>query len=255
MTKTQENRNFMKCPDFSKGMKKTDQQKGVEHPPHGKAVTGKLITLPPFDSVVINDSYTNLLDTRRSVRTYDADKAMTQAQLAYMLYTAFGIQEIKGKNGEASTRPAPSGGARHAFEIYITVQNVEGLEEGLYRYVPTENVGKKVVAVEFLGGSGNYKKTTTKMLASQGWSKDAPAIFFITSLPYKAEWRYGEMAHRVVLIDLGHVGQNIMLSAVALGLGTCCVAAFDQEIADATLKVDGNDEFTVYAIPIGTAKS
>ncbi|MCL2620741.1 MAG: SagB/ThcOx family dehydrogenase [Defluviitaleaceae bacterium] len=254
MSKIQENRNHMKCPDFSKGMKRTDQQKGVEHPPHGKAVTGKLITLPAFDNVVVNDSYTNLLDTRRSLRTYDADKAITQAQLAYMLYTAFGIQEIKGKSGEASMRPAPSGGARHAFELYVTVQNVEGLEEGLYRYVPTENVGKKAVAVEFLGTIDDYKDTVVKMLASQGWSKDAPAIIFITSLPYKAEWRYGEMAHRVVLIDLGHVGQNIMLSAVALGLGTCCVAAFDQEVADTHLKVDGNDEFTVYAITLGYAR-
>ncbi|MCL2235654.1 MAG: SagB/ThcOx family dehydrogenase [Defluviitaleaceae bacterium] len=254
MTKIEENRYNMKCPDFSKGMKRTDQQNGIDHPPHGKEVTGKLITLPLFDNVVINDSYTDLLDTRRSIRTYDALKAMTQEQLAYMLYTAFGIQEFRGMNNEATLRPAPSGGARHAFELYVTVQNVEGLERGLYRYVPTENIGKKVVCVEFLGNIDDYKETTVQMLAKQGWAKDAPAIIFITSLPYKAEWRYGEMAHRVILIDLGHIGQNVMLSAVALGLGTCCIAAFDQEYADSILRVDGNDEFLVYAITVGYGK-
>jgi len=114
MSKIQENRNNMKCPDFSKGMKRTDQQKGVDHPPHGKAVTGKLITLPSFDNVAVNDSYVDLLDNRRSLRTYDSEKAMTQAQLAYMLYNAFSIQDFRGMKNEATLRPAPSGGARHA---------------------------------------------------------------------------------------------------------------------------------------------
>ena len=254
MNKIQENRNAMKCPNFSRGMKKTDQQNGVPHPPHNREATGELIILPGFDGVVANDSYTTLLDVRRSLRTYDTETPMTQAQLAYMLYTAFSIQEIKGKNGEATMRPVPSGGARHAFEVYAVVQNVEGLGKGVYRYVPTANVGEKVVSIEFVSEIENHPETVAEMLASQGWTKNAPVVIFITCIPYRAEWRYGEMAHRVVLIDLGHMGQNIMLSAASLGLGSCCIAAFDQKASDTHLKVDGNNEFTVYAITVGKAK-
>jgi len=115
-------------------------------------------------------------------------------------------------------------------------------------------VGEKLVSVEFLGAIENHPETVVEMLAQQGWTKTAPCILFVTAVPYRAEWRYGEMAHRVVLIDLGHVGQNIMLSAAALGLGSCCIAAFDQKQSDAVLKVDGNDEFTVYAITVGKAR-
>jgi SagB-type dehydrogenase family enzyme len=254
MSKILENRNAMKCPNFSRGMKKTDQQTGLPHPPHNKEATGELITLPAFDGVVANDSYTNLLDIRRSLRTYDEKTPMTQSQLAYMLYTAFGIQEIKGKTGEATNRPAPSGGARHAFELYAAVRNVEGLTPGIYRYVPTANVGKKVVSVEFLGEVENHAEAIVDMVAQQGWAKAAPCVLFVTSIPYRAEWRYGEMAHRVILIDLGHMGQNIMLSAAALGLGSCCIAAFDQKQCDTYLKIDGIDEFTVYAVTVGKAK-
>ncbi|MCL2350315.1 MAG: SagB/ThcOx family dehydrogenase [Defluviitaleaceae bacterium] len=254
MTKIQENRNGMKCPDFSKGMKKTDQQAGVAHPPHNKPAENPLIVLPSFEGISINDSYLNLLDERHSVRTFNAEAAVSQAKLAYMLYTAFGIKEIKGKSGEATARPAPSGGARHAFELYAAVRNVEGLEAGIYRYVPTANIGEKVVSIEFIGAIENHDETLVKMLAEQGWSKNAAFVLFVTCVPYRAEWRYGEMAHRVVLIDLGHIGQNVMLSAVSLGLGSCCIAAFNQKISDATLQVDGNDEFTVYAIPVGVPK-
>jgi SagB-type dehydrogenase family enzyme len=260
MSKIQENRNAMKCPDFSKGMKKTDQQMMVPHPPHGKPPAGDLITLPDFnsanqdDKTVINDSYSNLLDTRRSVRAYNADIPMTGKQLAFMLYTAFGVQGLRGKDGEGSIRPAPSGGARHAFELYAAVQNVEGLKPGLYRYVPMANVGSKAVVVESLGPIESHKETINNALAKQKWATDAAIVLFVTCLPYKAEWRYGEMAHRVVLIDLGHLGQNVVLSAVALGLGSCCMAAFDQKACDVTLKVDGNDEFTVYAIAVGASK-
>jgi SagB-type dehydrogenase family enzyme len=244
----------MKCPDFSKGMKKTDQQMLVPHPPHGKPVFGELITLPDFEGTVTNDSYSNLLDTRRSLRTYNADVPMTGKQLAFILYSAFGVQGLRGRDNEGSIRPAPSGGARHAFELYIAVQNVEGLEPGVYRYAPMSNVGSKVVAVEYLGPVESHKETIEGALAKQKWATDAAVVFFVTCLPYKAEWRYGEMAHRVILIDLGHMGQNIMLSSVALGLGSCCMAAFDQKAADALLKVDGNDEFTVYAIAAGKGK-
>ncbi|MCL2169790.1 MAG: SagB/ThcOx family dehydrogenase [Defluviitaleaceae bacterium] len=254
MSKIMENRNSMKCPDFSQGMKTTDQQAGVAHPPHNKAAIKELTQLPSFDGVAVNDSYMNLLDTRHSVRSYDLEAGMSQAELAYMLWTAFGIKEIKGKTGEATTRPAPSGGARHAFELYAAVQNVEGLKAGIYRHVPTANVGEKVVSIEYLGEIENHPDTLVEMLAKQGWTKTAPVTLFITCVPYRAEWRYGEMAHRVVLIDLGHIGQNIMLSAVALGMGSCCIAAFNQVKSDDVLRVNGVDEFTVYAVTVGKAK-
>jgi nitroreductase len=62
------------------------------------------------------------------------------------------------------------------------------------------------------------------------------------------------MAHRVMLIDLGHLGQNVMLSAAGLGLGSCCMAAYDQTLCDETLGLDGLTEYTVYAISVGAAQ-
>lgn len=249
-----ENRNFMKCPVFGETMEKSDQSLGKVHPPHGKEIAGDVTVLPGFDNAAVNDSYVNLLDTRRSLRVYDEDTPMTGAQLAFMLYTAQGIQEYRGKNEAFTLRPVPSGGARHPFETYIAVKNVEGLKPGLYYYAPTANIGDKKVSITYMGEISDYEETVGKALMFQNWAAKAPVVLFYSCIPYRSEWRYREASHRVVLIDLGHVGQNVMLSAVSLGLGSCCMAAFDQAVCDELLKLDGTDEYTVYAVAVGKGK-
>jgi SagB-type dehydrogenase family enzyme len=68
------------------------------------------------------------------------------------------------------------------------------------------------------------------------------------------EWRYSVAAHRVILIDAGHVCQNLYLACQAIGAGTCAIAAYDQNKMDEFLKVDGKDEFVVYLAPVGKVK-
>ena len=248
MSKMNENRIFMQCPSFREKMAESDQSKGVTPPPFGKPITGEVITLPTFEGIT-NTTYADLLDTRRSVRSY-TNKPMTQAELAFMLWSVNGIQKIR--NDVATFRPVPSGGARHPFETYITVQNVEGLKPGLYHYLPAENIGEKIVTIQYLRDIPDYEKTVTEMVVGQAWAAKAPIVLFYSCIPYKAEWRYHELSHRVQLIDLGHVGQNAMLSAAALGLGSCCMAAYGQEACDALIGLDGLEEYTVYGVAVGT---
>ena len=246
-----QNRDFMKCPDFSKGMLESDQQLKLPQPPVDKAAVGEIIQLPAFDDVITCGAYADLLDIRRSVRNF-SDKAATQAQLAFMLWSVQGVQGFMGETRYASKRPVPSGGARHPFEAYIAAFNVDGLKPGLYHYLPLENIGEKSVSIEFLKEIENAGDTVVESLAGQKWAANASFVVYFTCIAYRAEWRYSKMAHRVALIDLGHVGQNAMLSAAAMGLGSCCCAAYNTEACDKLLGVDGKDEFTVYAIPVGT---
>jgi len=247
MSEMNSNRRFMQCPNFSEPMKQSDQSKGIPAPPLGKPVTGELTVLPPFDGIQTIPLYADILDKRRSERKY-SDKPLTQAQLAFMLWSAQGIQ---GPRGPGSFRPVPSGGARHPFETYVAVQSVEGLAPAIYHYLPTENVGEKRCTIQRSGELPSADQITA-MLSGQSWAAQAPIVLFYSCVPYKAEWRYVETAHRVMLIDLGHVGQNAMLSAASLGLGSCCMAAYDQQLCDAALGVDGIDEYTVYVIAVGT---
>ena len=75
--------------------------------------------------------------------------------------------------------------------------------------------------------------------------------FFWSVIPSRMEWRYGPAAHRVLPMDVGHVCQNLYLSAEAIGAGACAVAAYDQESLDALLHLDGEEEFVIYLAPVG----
>ncbi len=81
---------------------------------------------------------------------------------------------------------------------------------------------------------------------------EPPAFWSV--VPYRAEWRYGIRAHRTILMDVGHVGQNHYLAAEALGLGTCAVAAFDDPLCSRLFGLDGREEFIIYAAPVGSRR-
>jgi len=243
-------RAFMHSPHFADAMQNSDEAKQVAQPPLGNPVTGTLIELPAFDHLG-KAPYTKLLDTRRSERKL-TQKAITQEQLAFLLWSAQGVQEVRGNKRFATFRPVPCGGARHPFETYIAVQHVEGLEAGLYRYVPLEHVGEKRVAIEHIAGLADYETRIPMAFSGQTWAAKSSISLFFSAVPSRTEWRYAEASHRLMLIDVGHVGQNVMLSAVALGLGSCCIAAYDQASCDEVLGLDGEEEYTVYAVAVGT---
>ncbi len=138
----------------------------------------------------------------------------------------------------------PSGGARHPFETYLFANRVEGLEPGLYRYLPLEHklylVDRRAGLVDEVNGAtyGQYVP-------------DSAVVFIWTVLPYRTEWRYTFLAPKIIAQDSGHLCQNLYLASEAIGAGTCAIGAYDQVKMDAVLGVDGEDEFTIYVAPVG----
>ncbi len=163
--------------------------------------------------------------------------------MSFLLWATQGIREQSGA-GHAR-RTVPSAGARHALETYLCVLGVEGLDRGFYRYLPLEHqlvveyrdedVAEKIAAAAF----------------QQKWMSGAAVVFVWSAIPYRMEWRYGLAAHKVILLDAGHVCQNLYLACEAIGAGTCAVAAYDQELMDQLLRIDGKDECVIYLAAAG----
>jgi SagB-type dehydrogenase family enzyme len=139
----------------------------------------------------------------------------------------------------------PSAGARHSFETYLFVMRVTGIQQGLYRYLPLSNELLFVSEVE------NMETQLARACLGQIFVARSAVTFVWTTIPYRMEWRYSLAAHRVILIDAGHVCQNLYLACEAIRAGTCAVAAYDQEQLDRLINVDGADEFSVYLAPVG----
>lgn len=240
----EKNRNFMKS-SFGHVTFQSDQQKLLPQPPLVKAAQSdeRIPLTMDFDGMVAEHDYLKLLQDRVSNRFY-AQEPMTLEQLAFLLWSTQGVRAIRGKN-YAALRPVPSGGARHAFETYLAVSNVKDLPQGVYHYLPMEH------ALEPIALQEGMADTVASCACDQKWAGKAAVCFIYTAVAYRAEWRYSVNAHRVMLIDAGHVVQNLYLSAQAIGCGTCAIAAFKQEATDALLHIDGKEEYTIYMAPVG----
>jgi SagB-type dehydrogenase family enzyme len=76
-------------------------------------------------------------------------------------------------------------------------------------------------------------------------------VFVWAAIPYKTEWRYSFISYKDILIEAGHICQNLYLACEAIGAGTCAIAAYEQKAIDELIQVDGENEMTVYLSPVG----
>ena len=61
----------------------------------------------------------------------------------------------------------------------------------------------------------------------------------------------GTQGTKGVLLDAGHVCQNLYLACESIGCGTCAIAAYQQKEFDQFLGLDGEEELVVYLAPVG----
>jgi SagB-type dehydrogenase family enzyme len=251
-----ENRKFLKS-DAWKDLDKfeTDQRKGKPRPPVEKPYPegAELIDLIPIDDISLGgDSLKDLIGGRKSHRFY-TEEPLTLEELSFLLWATQGIREIS-PDGKRYYRNAPSGGNRHSIETYVSAHRVEGLEIGLYRYLPIEH---KLLPVRLEPGIPDETsaglRNQVKDVAGKPYvyTQECAVAFIWTTIPYRTEWRYGVVSHRMIAIDAGHICQNLYLACGAIGAGACAMGMIDQEKMDHMLGVDGEDEFTLYAATVG----
>ena len=231
-------RSFLKSGDWDQWARtKTDQRNKVPMPPQQKQIPEgvALIDLPNPDTLTCGScSLREVLAKRRSSRGAK-DVPLTLAHLSYLLWAT---QGISGNN--PMRRTSPSAGARHPFETYLYIRLVEGLPEGLYRYLPLSH---QLLA---LSTPGECERLLAQAACNQPFVSGGAATFIWTAIPYRTEWRYDTLSHKVIAIDAGHVCQNLYLAATAIDFGVCAIGAYDQQKMDQLIGVDGQDEFVVY---------
>jgi SagB-type dehydrogenase family enzyme len=81
----------------------------------------------------------------------------------------------------------------------------------------------------------------------------AVSIFWAADIA-RMSYRYGERGYRYIHLDAGHVCQNLYLAAQNRGCGVCAIAAFEDDLTNAALGLDGEREFVVYIAALGKKK-
>ncbi len=171
------------------------------------------------------------ISKRRSKRRFNSQE-LTLAQISQLLWSAQGITD-EG----SGFRAAPSAGALYPMEVYLLNK------DGLFHYLPEghklEQVLQKDLRRELAGAA-----------LGQSFVAQAPAAIVIAAVYERVSRRYGQRGRRYTDIEAGHIAQNIHLQAVALGLGSLPVGAFDDEAVKSLLELP-DEEQPLYIIPVG----
>lgn len=177
---------------------------------------------------------------RRSRRNY-VHGTMTKRQLAYILYHTM----RKQRDEKVYHTAIPSAGNRHPLDVELLLLRVLDVEKGLYRYDPITHT--LVLRRRF----DELESTIEKALPTQKFVKDAALIYAITARREKMVQYVGEeAADKLIYLEAGHLGQQIMLLSESLELGTCPVAEFDGIETDRLFSVD-EGQHAIYLFPMG----
>lgn len=171
------------------------------------------------------------LQRRRSVREFSAEP-LTIEELSQLLWSAQGITDSRGY------RTAPSAGALYPLELYLATS------EGLFRYIPEDH------ALLLVRG-GDLRPQLSDVALGQESIAEAPATIIFTAVFSRTEERYGTArSPRYIHLEAGHAAQNVLLQAVALGLGAVPVGAFHDSRLSSVLDLP-SDHVPLYLVPIG----
>jgi len=178
------------------------------------------------------------IEARRSVRDYAAEPLSVE-ELARLVHAAQGITEPRW-----GFRAAPSAGALYPIELYAVVHDVTGLEPGIYHYAVREHALERMQA-------GDFRAAVTRAGLGQAFLGQAGVCLVLSAVFQRTRWRYRERTYRYVMLEAGHVVQNVYLAATAMGLGACAVGAFLDGALNEMLGLDGVAEAAVYVVSVG----
>jgi SagB-type dehydrogenase family enzyme len=177
-------------------------------------------------------SLEDVLAKRRSVREFSS-KPLTQQQIGQLFWAAQGITH------DGIKRAAPSAGAVYPLEIYVVTA------EGLFHYIPK---GHAMVRL-----SDRDLHQAVFKASNQQDMLQAPAVFVITGAKERMMKKYPAKAELYMTLEAGHVAENLLLEATAMGLVSVPAGGFVAADLQQGLSLPA-DEWAIYLIPVGYGK-
>lgn len=203
----------------------------------------KAIPLPECNRVESQPLFEVMLK-RRTNRNVQRDSISLQ-QLSECLYAGLGVTGfVKTETCLLPLKMTPSGGARNPFEAFVWARDVCGVSSGVYHYSALDH------SLEKLETDTNH--LPMDLLKGQDWADNMPAVIFLVAALGRTTWKYNDPnAYRVVLIEAGHIAQNMMLACANNDLTACPTAALSHRQVSLLLGLSDITQTPVYALLVG----
>ncbi len=222
----------------------------------------QIIKLPPYQTV--NASLGVTIRARRSLRQFTG-QTMPLQELSTILFYGNGVtgdmamiseeddpqwpKYSLGAPEAAHTRAASSGGGLNPISLYLVVQNVEKLEDGIYVYLPFHHSLKKVIAF-------NEQKRKEHLALGLSWGMNVEpakvnlAIYYVYSV-YENSRKYGDMGLAFAVVEAGEIAAHIHLICTATKVGSSDMGGWEKVQTERFLGIDGLSKQLVHVTVIG----
>ena len=241
--------------DFSRLFHQSSKDHGKGHPPIPERYedwpeewkTTFYKSYPRLPKITLDDGpppadFFKLIKERRSRRDFSRqpiDRRELSLLLKYSCGTTGKLSETRSRRAQAS------GGGRFPIEIYpVVFRPGENLPAGLYHY----NVKEHELDVLLPRESSDED---IHNIFTYKWVKDAAVGLVMTAVFWRNQNKYGERGYRYILLEAGHIGQNVYLVCEALGLKCCALGGTRDENLEDLIDIDGATESVVYGLAIG----
>jgi len=205
---------------------------------------------PRFPKVRLSEKILELgnlksaFEKRFSAREYNTGERLSLEELTALLYYSAGVKSGKAPDPNLVRRHYPSGGARYPLEVYLGIQRVGGIKPGIYHYNVKDHI------LETLTTDLEYLESLKEGLYYP-WSRDAAVIYLVTSVWERNMMKYKDRGYRIILMEAGHMAQNLALTAAYLGIGCCNSVGFHNQRIDEVLDIEHEDEDSLYMALLG----
>lgn len=202
------------------------------------------IQLPPPNKDMATENVLETLSRRRSIRNFSNEK-VSMEELSTVLHYSSGLT---GEYEESEHKPRlylfayPSAGGLMPLNSFIFINNVDNIERGIYYYDPVRHSLR--VIKNFCSDDDHIKCTMSKELAQK-----ASFIVYITGSLDLTGYKYSNRAYRFIMLEAGHLAQNLYLTSTAIGLGAVASGGFlDYELKEA---VSLEEDYVLYEVFVG----
>jgi len=202
--------------------------------------TGAVTDLPSL--APLSRDLSDLLRQRRSVRRY-REEPVELWQVGQLLGWSHGLMRAPA-DASPPRRPAPSAGGLYPMEIFVAAQSVVGLKRGVHHYDVETHSLKQVAAgcaLEEIHRATLYPEIVTR----------ASLYVMMAAAFGRTCHKYGERGYRFVMLDCGHLAQNLHLVGAAVGLGSVGIGGFLDDQLNDVLDLDGVNEAVVHTMALG----
>jgi SagB-type dehydrogenase family enzyme len=186
------------------------------------------------------------LAARQSAREWpEIQQPLALEDLATLLHYTCGVTRPRDATGFAvDFRGAPSAGGLYPLELFFHAREVDGLLPGLYHY---DAPGHRLHLVQ----EGDLGPRLASVFVQPEIPYQTTAQFFLVALFRRSTFKYRDRGYRFVLLEAGHIAQNLNLVATAMRLAVLNVGGYSDRALDEILEFDGINQSVVYVVAVG----